>query len=343
VLFFGVTPARKEELAVPQYFQAKCLLNESAAVPNDGKALEALVALIEKLHLPEGFKISPNKRVYNRDGIQVAELDVLVEGRLGTTDLKWLIECRDRPSEGPAPCSWIEQLITRKERLKLNKVIAVSTTGFAAGVPELAEFGRIELREVRSLTQADVASWLLVETMPVIEPLSRLIRAVLYAADEEPEARRKLFDEIVRSKSNEPILWQTEHKEHHTIHQAFRGVLLEKNEVFNAVEYNAPARPAIIQVFYPNDDSHFIVHTELGDVRVVRIDFHAELSVRKTEIPMARLSDYVRSDSGDSIAQSAAFECFALGYQLSFEMHKLGESGETQIVLRTLGPATNAE
>jgi hypothetical protein len=267
----------------------------------------------------------------------------LVEGRLGTTDLKWLIECRDRPSEGPAPCSWIEQLIGRKERLKLNKVTAVSTTGFASGVPKVAKSGGIELREVHSLTQADVASWLLIESLPVIDPCFRLIRAVLYPADEEPEERRKLFDEIVRSKSSEPILWQTEHKEHHTISQAFRGALLDGQEIFNAVEHNAPARPAIIQVFYPNDDSHFLVHTELGDVRVVRIDFHAELSVRTTQIPVTRLSDYVRSDSGDSIAQSAAFEFSALGYQLSLEMHKLGESGETRIVVRKLGPATTAE
>jgi len=310
--------------------------NEVPPMPNDGKNLEALVALIEKLHLPEGFKISTNERVYNEQGTQVAEFDVLVEGRLGTTDLKWLIECCDRPSQGPAPCSWIEQLMARKELHKLNKVTAVSTTGFASGVPEVAEFGRIELREVHSLTQADVASWLLVESMPLVEPCSRLIHVVLYAADEEPEARRKLFDEIVRSKSSEPILWQTEHKEHHTILQAFRGALLDGKEVFNAVEHNAPARPLIMQVSYPNDESHFVINTELGGVRVVRIDFHAELSVRATQIPVARLSDYVRSDSGDSIAQSAAFEFSVLGCQLSLEMHKLGESGETKIVVRKL-------
>ena len=101
-------------------------------MPADGKRLEALVALIEKLHLPEGFKITTNKRVYE-DGVQVAELDVIVEGRLGTTDLKWLIECRDRPRDGPAPSAWIEQLIGRKQRLNLNKVTAISTTGFATG------------------------------------------------------------------------------------------------------------------------------------------------------------------------------------------------------------------
>lgn len=122
-------------------------------MPSDGKNLEALVAAVEKLHLPEGFKVTTNKRVYE-DGVQVAELDVIVEGRLGTTDIKWLIECRDRPSEGPAPNAWIEQLIGRKQRFNFNKITAVSTTGFAPGADKLAEQGGINYAKfIASLPQ----------------------------------------------------------------------------------------------------------------------------------------------------------------------------------------------
>lgn len=304
----------------------------------DGKHLEALVALIEKLHLPAGFKISTNEHVYNDQGVQIAEFDVQVEGRVGTTDLKWLIECRDRPSDGAAPCSWIEQLIGRKQRFKFNKVTAVSTTGFSPGVPELAEKEGIELREVRGLIPEDVSSWLLIESMPLIEPSYRLIHATLFAATDESEPRRQLFDEIVTSKPNESILWHTENREHYTIKQAFQAALHEKKELFDAVEPGGPARPLVLRVLYPNDNSHFVVNTELGNVRVCRIDFQAELSVTTTHVPVTRLSDYVRSDSEASISQSAAFEFSALGAQLSLEMHKLGESGETHLVLRKLGP-----
>jgi hypothetical protein len=57
-----------------------------------GKQLERLVALIEKLYLPEGFEITTNERVYD-DGVQIAEFDIEIRGRLGTTELRWLIEC----------------------------------------------------------------------------------------------------------------------------------------------------------------------------------------------------------------------------------------------------------
>ena len=311
-------------------------------VPSDGKRLEALVGLIEKLHLPPSFKISTNERVYSDDGIQIAEFDVQVEGRIGTTDIKWLIECRDRPSNGPAPCSWIEQLIGRKQRFNFNKVTAVSTTGFASGVPELAASGGIELREVNGVTAKDFADWLLIDSMPLIQPSYRLIHGTVYAANEEPERRRQLFDKIVKTKRDERILWHTENREYYSIGQAFRAVLSERKDLFDGIETDGVARPLILRVQYPDDDSHFIINTELGDVRIRQIDFQAELSVKTTQVAVPRLTEYVRSDSGTAISQSAAFEFSALGAELSLEMHKL-ESGETNIVLRTLGPSKKTD
>src|SRR2546430_11897142 len=116
-----------------------------------GRDLEDLVALIEKLHLPPDLEVTTNEHIYDEHGIQIAEFDIQVKGKVGTTDIAWLIECRDRPSEGPAPGSWIEQLIGRRDRFVFNKVTAVSTTGFAGGALKLARDKGIELREVRSL------------------------------------------------------------------------------------------------------------------------------------------------------------------------------------------------
>jgi hypothetical protein len=42
----------------------------------DGKQLEALVAFVEQTLLPQGFTVSTNQRVFNDDGIQIAEFDV---------------------------------------------------------------------------------------------------------------------------------------------------------------------------------------------------------------------------------------------------------------------------
>src|SRR5712691_3000047 len=117
----------------------------------DGRQLEGLVAFVEQTLLPQGFEVKTNERIYNDEGVQIAEFDIEVRGKVGSTEIAWLIECRDRPGQGPAPGSWIEQLVGRRTRFGFNKVTAVSTTGFAAGAIEFAQSEGIELREVRTL------------------------------------------------------------------------------------------------------------------------------------------------------------------------------------------------
>lgn len=119
---------------------------------NTGKKLELLIKEIEEHLLPEGFNIALNKRVFNEGGVQIAEFDIVITGRLGSSSIKWLIECRDRPSEGAAPGAWIEQLAGRKARFNFDQVIAVSTTGFAEGVESFADRVGIKLRTVKEIT-----------------------------------------------------------------------------------------------------------------------------------------------------------------------------------------------
>ncbi|MFH2013293.1 MAG: hypothetical protein ABIJ37_11460 [Pseudomonadota bacterium] len=120
---------------------------------SNGKDLERIVASIEKLLLGKGFTVTANDKVFDGEGNQIAEFDISIEGKIGSTSFKWLIECRDRPSEGPAPGSWIEQLSGRKRRFGFDKVIAVSTTGFSIGANKAAKELNITLREVSNVQE----------------------------------------------------------------------------------------------------------------------------------------------------------------------------------------------
>ena len=82
---------------------------------SDGKQLEQLVAFVEQILLPPNFAVTTNRHVYNEDGVQIAEFDIEIRGKIGSTEFAWLIECRDRPSGGAAPTSWIEQLVGRRQ------------------------------------------------------------------------------------------------------------------------------------------------------------------------------------------------------------------------------------
>ena len=123
---------------------------------NSGKELEQLVHEIERSLLSSDFEVTLNKTKFDDSGDQLAEFDIVISGRVGSLLVQWLIECRDRPSQGPAPGSWIEQLAARKTRFNFDRVIAVSTTGFAKGISEYAEREGVLLRSVQRL--GDIAS-----------------------------------------------------------------------------------------------------------------------------------------------------------------------------------------
>lgn len=152
---------------------------------NDGQSLEYLVRVIEGELSPRGFHVESRKPIYNEAGAQVAEFDIVITGNVGSAPLTCLIECRDRPSEGPAPGSWIEQLIGRRSRFRFDKVMAVSSTGFSAGAIEAATEAGIQLRRLDRLTAEAVAHWLPPNAPLVIrEGRFHAVRLYLSVADE---------------------------------------------------------------------------------------------------------------------------------------------------------------
>jgi hypothetical protein len=94
--------------------------------------------------------VDSNEKVFDAAGQQIAEFDLIISGNLGSSSVRWLIECRDRPSQGAAPGSWIQQLVGRKQQFKFDKVFAVSTTGFSAAAISAAEYGNVILRAVQT-------------------------------------------------------------------------------------------------------------------------------------------------------------------------------------------------
>lgn len=116
-----------------------------------GHALEDLVRRIESHLLPEGYSVRMNERTFDEDGTPVGEFDIIIEGPVGSSNVKWLIECRDRPSVGKAPASWLQQLIGRRVQFHFDRVFAVSTTGFSNGAKRLAAREHIYLRTVSKI------------------------------------------------------------------------------------------------------------------------------------------------------------------------------------------------
>ena len=273
----------------------------------DGKHLEALVAFVEKTLVPAGFQVTTNDRVFNDDGVQIAELEVLVHGKIGTSEFQWLIECRDRPSNGAAPTSWVEQLVGRRTRFNLSKVTAVSTTGFAAGAREFAQTQGIELREVLALVPEHFADWL--EVRYITNNVRHTNLTGVYFGL-EPETPRELHDALASMlqtlDGSKPILKATSNGEAVTPAQAFSGVTSANQELFDGLEPNGEPKVVRILNRYPDDD-YFHIETPQGIVSVKTIEFTGELRLQEFKLPIIYTGEYrdgKRDGRGTYIAAS---------------------------------------
>jgi hypothetical protein len=305
---------------------------------SDGKHLEALVAFVEKTLLPDGFDVKTNERVFNDEGAQIAEFDIEIRGRIGSADFAWLIECRDRPAEGPAPGSWVEQLYGRRVRFGFNKVTAVSTTGFAAGAIDFARKGDIELREVRSLNPDEFAGWLLIRHIVNTVRHTSLLNATLIVDERESEERKQaVLAALGRENADTSLLKASSTGQCVPVRNAFHAAVEQAGCLFDGLELNGPPKTVKLRVEYTNDDDHFVVETPVGEIRIRTIVYHGELRRKKILIPLSGTTEYRNSETRKPISQAAVFAPQSImGMKFATEMHHMADSGETHVILRYL-------
>jgi hypothetical protein len=103
-----------------------------------GKFLEMVVDCLQRLLAPDGFSVTRNAKYY-QNGKQIGEVDVLVQGRLSSEDVKIAIECRDRKGLQGRP--WIREIIGKRidlSRFGITHWMAVSVNGFTDTAEKLA-------------------------------------------------------------------------------------------------------------------------------------------------------------------------------------------------------------
>lgn len=302
----------------------------------DGKKLEGLVTFVEETLLPKGFDVKTNECVYNDDGVQIAEFDIEIRGKVGSTSIAWLIECRDRPSDGPAPGSWIEQLVGRRTRFGFNKVTAVSTTGFSAGAIEFAHLKGIEVREIKALIPEEFAHWLAISHIHQIERVIMLQHGKILVSERESDGlKRALLEIISGTPADDAFLKSSKTGEFVKPANAFSQAVGAEGTLFDDLVPNGPGKKVRLHVQYTNDEDHFVVETSVGPIRVKAILFEGELRIKEVLAPLSEMTEYRHVETGQPISQMAAFVPQNIhGMKFSMEMHRMAESGETHIVLR---------
>lgn len=301
---------------------------------NDGRTLENLVSFVEKRALQQGLELLANERQYNADGVQVGEFDLQVKGRVGTTDMRWLIECRDRPSDGPQSGAWIEQLVGRRDRFGFNKVTAVSTTGFAAGAVEFAHQKGIELRTVEAMAP-EFFSWLMMPAIHAETRRSTLLHADFGTANElSEEVVAALLRDLTGVRCDAKML-RAPDGGLHSLAEAFSACVSTLELAWEGVEPNGPSRAVRVDAAYP-EGNRYTIELPSGIFELAVIYFQGEVSLTREDLPLLTTSEYRQvQEGGRVISQVAAYAPQTInGMKMAVEAHHMGDSGETHIVMR---------
>lgn len=298
-------------------------------MPESGKSLELLVKVVEDILLPKGFTVAVREKIFNDDGIQIAELDVLVSGKLGSTQLEWLIECRDRPSEGASPISWIEQLVGRRDRLGLNKVTAVSTTGFSPAAIDYAEESGIELRSVDEINEDVIREWFKVTNLHAVINRGELKGASLFVTpDATDELLVRIREFLKATPSDKNILIHTGTHQEMSMNDAWNGFMHQNSHIFDDVVPGGSPKPLKAVVNYTNPESRYGLQFEGNEFHIEKIQFEGELTIEVVSLPISQITEYSMLNDDEPIAQSVHFELDLGDRTLDLALHKVtGESG----------------
>jgi hypothetical protein len=271
----------------------------------DGRALETFVKQIEEEAAAPGTTVEPRVKAYSEDGKQIAEFDIVVTGKFGTGDIKWLLECRDRPSEGAAPNSWIE----------------------------LATRYRIELRSVNKVDPSEFADWFQVELMECFNRVADLKHCGVEFAEEQSEAQKMEIEALLTQGANAMRLWSPQDQAYTTASHAFLALVSQHN-LWDDLPIGQKKGISIVGE-YPADD-RFQIELDSGRLTVSRMRFDGELWVEKTLVPIAAAEEYSTvGEESEVIAQRVQYQLPAHGRNFALEIIRLPD-GRQQVQMRVV-------
>ena len=122
-------------------------------MPKRSNDFQKLIAFLEEQLAPVGATVRESVMLSPLDCGDEVEIDVVIEAPLGHHSLRVAVECRDHAR--PATVQWINELAGRYVVLPVDRVVAVSRSGFSAGARHRARGTKVNLFTLKEAQEAD--------------------------------------------------------------------------------------------------------------------------------------------------------------------------------------------
>ncbi|TWT67267.1 restriction endonuclease [Allorhodopirellula solitaria] len=123
-------------------------------MPKRTNSFQQSIRFIYEAIAEQGFVVLESEELTDSDGSTLREVDLLIRGSVAGHAVSIAIECRDRSRKDTV--EWIDQLIGKYTAIPVQKVVAVSATGFSRSATDKAKKHQIE---TLTLAQAEEADW----------------------------------------------------------------------------------------------------------------------------------------------------------------------------------------
>jgi hypothetical protein len=126
-------------------------------MPKRSNDFQRLVYLV-RLNLADGAKVTESKMMRDRLTKRYREVDVVIQGKVGSQSVVVSIECRDH--KRVADVTWVDMMKTKHDRLDTNALLLASSRGFTQEAIDVARKYGIKLIALEDQETADLASML---------------------------------------------------------------------------------------------------------------------------------------------------------------------------------------
>jgi hypothetical protein len=276
-----------------------------------GREFELLIERLEKIALPEGAKISSPGFINDRITGEQREVDILIEHKIGSFEIKIVIECRNRTSVQDT--TWIEQIYTKLHDINIHKAIAVSTSSFTQPAIEKAKFYNIETRTFKEINSKLIESWWAIENIKVYSRQFNIISAIVASENQI------LCEEIIKNKTVTTKFIYTADKQIISLNDIFYS-LIDKIDDFDNLIPNGTSIKKSIVANYINPDDRFTLKENSTEIGITQITFEVELRLILQNAPISKVSKY--GNEGEDISHIIEFNNLPIDFIDSFEFVK---------------------
>jgi len=170
-------------------------------LPKRTNSFQQSIAFIYNAIIGQGFKVLESEEILDSDGTALREVDILVRGTIAGHWVNIAIECRNRARKDTV--EWIDQLIGKYAAADVQKVVAVSASGFTQSARDKARKHQIETLTLQQAEDADWASFVKLGCVLTHSPHLELVSVEALTEDPEFQHFAKLLEWTVTNNKYE--------------------------------------------------------------------------------------------------------------------------------------------